>query len=141
MGFVSMFMDISSEMIHGFLPVFLVGTLGVSVAALGLIEGVAESAATITKLFSGVWSDRLGRRKPLAVLGYAMAALTKPFFPLAESAARIFAARFFDRIGKGVRGAPCDALVADLTSAAQRGATYGLRQGQSRCQMTSRGGV
>jgi MFS family permease len=128
LGFVSLFMDISSEMIHGLLPVFLVGSLGVSVAALGLIEGVAESAATIMKLFSGVWSDRLGRRKPLAVLGYGMAALTKPFFPLAEGVATIFAARFIDRIGKGIRGAPRDALVADLTSPAQRGAAYGLRQ-------------
>lgn len=128
LGFVSLFMDISSEMIHGLLPVFLVGTLGVSVAGLGLIEGIAESTAAITKLFSGVWSDRLGRRKPLAVLGYGMAALTKPLFPLAGSVVTVFVARFVDRIGKGIRGAPRDALVADLTPPEQRGAAFGLRQ-------------
>lgn len=128
LGFVSLFMDISSEMIHGLLPVFLVGTLGVSAVGLGLIEGIAESTAQITRLFSGVWSDRLGRRKPLAVLGYGMAALTKPLFPLADSVVTVFIARFVDRIGKGIRGAPRDALVADLTPAAQRGAAFGLRQ-------------
>lgn len=128
LGFVSLFMDISSEMIHGLLPVFLVGTLGVSVAALGLLEGIAESTAAITKLFSGAWSDRIGRRKPLALLGYGMAALTKPLFPLAETAVTVFAARFIDRIGKGIRGAPRDALVADLTPPEQRGAAFGLRQ-------------
>ena len=128
LGFVSLFMDISSEMIHGLLPVFLVGTLGVSAAALGLIEGIAESTAAITKLFSGVWSDRMGRRKPLAVLGYGLAALTKPLFPLADSAVTVFVARLTDRIGKGIRGAPRDALVADLTSPDQRGAAFGLRQ-------------
>lgn len=128
LGFVSLFMDISSEMIHGLLPVFLVGTLGVSVAGLGLIEGIAESTASITKLFSGIWSDRLGRRKPLAVLGYGMAALTKPLFPLADGVITVFVARFVDRIGKGVRGAPRDALVADLTPPEQRGAAFGLRQ-------------
>lgn len=128
LGFVSMFMDISSEMIHGLLPVFLVGTLGVSAAALGLIEGIAESTAAVTKMFSGVWSDRIGRRKPLAVLGYSMAAITKPLFPLADSVITVFAARFVDRIGKGIRGAPRDALVADLTPAEQRGAAFGLRQ-------------
>ncbi len=128
LGFVSLFMDISSEMIHGLLPIFLVGTLGVSAVALGLIEGIAESTAAITKLFSGVWSDRLGRRKPLAVLGYGMAALTKPLFPLADSAMTVFTARFIDRIGKGIRGAPRDALVADLTAPEQRGTAFGLRQ-------------
>jgi MFS family permease len=128
LGFVSLFMDISSEMIHGLLPVFLVGTLGVSVAGLGLIEGIAESTAAITKLFSGIWSDRLGRRKPLAVLGYGMAALTKPLFPLADGVITVFVARFVDRIGKGVRGAPRDALVADFTPPEQRGAAFGLRQ-------------
>lgn len=128
LGFVSLFMDISSEMIHGLLPVFLVGTLGVSVAGLGLIEGIAESTGTITKLFSGVWSDRLGRRKPLAVLGYGLAAVTKPLFPLADSVVTVFVARFVDRIGKGIRGAPRDALVADLTPPEQRGAAFGLRQ-------------
>jgi MFS family permease len=128
LGFVSLFMDISSEMIHGLLPVFLVGTLGVSAAALGLIEGIAESTAAISKIFSGVWSDRIGRRKPLAILGYGLAALTKPLFPLANSVVTVFAARFIDRIGKGIRGAPRDALVADLTAPEQRGAAFGLRQ-------------
>jgi MFS family permease len=115
-------------MIHGLLPVFLVGSLGVSAATLGLIEGVAESTAAITKLFSGMLSDRLGRRKPLALLGYGMAALTKPLFPLADSALTVFTARFIDRIGKGIRGAPRDALVADLTPPEHRGAAFGLRQ-------------
>lgn len=128
LGFVSLFMDISSEMIHGLLPVFLVGTLGVSVVGLGVIEGIAESTAAITKLFSGVWSDCIGRRKPLAVLGYGMAALTKPLFPLADGVVTVFVARFVDRIGKGIRGAPRDALVADLTPPEQRGAAFGLRQ-------------
>lgn len=128
LGLVSLFMDVSSEIIHGLLPVFLVGTLGASVLALGVIEGVAEGTAAITKLFSGMLSDRLGRRKPLAVLGYGMAALTKPLFPLAGSAVTIFAARFIDRIGKGIRGAPRDALVADMTAPDQRGAAFGLRQ-------------
>ena len=128
LGVVSLCMDMSSEMIHGLLPVFLVGTLGVSAFALGLIEGVAEATASISKIFSGVLSDRLGKRKPLILLGYGMAALTKPLFPLANSALTVFAARFIDRIGKGIRGAPRDALVADVTPAEQRGAAYGLRQ-------------
>jgi MFS family permease len=128
LGLVSLFMDVSSEMIHGLMPVFLVGTLGVSAAGLGLIEGIAESTAAMTKLFSGFWSDRIGRRKPLAVLGYGLAAVTKPMFPLADSVMTVFAARFIDRIGKGIRGAPRDALVADLTAPEQRGAAYGLRQ-------------
>lgn len=128
LGFVSLFMDTSSEMIHGLLPVFLVGTLGVSAAGLGLIEGLAESTGAITKIFSGVWSDRLGQRKPLAVLGYGMAALTKPLFPLADGVVTVFVARFVDRIGKGIRGAPRDALVADFTPKEQRGAAFGLRQ-------------
>lgn len=128
LGFVSLFMDLSSEMIHGLLPVFLVGTLGVSAAGLGLIEGLAESTAAITKIFSGVWSDRLGRRKPLAIVGYGMAAITKPLFPLADSVVTAFSARFIDRIGKGIRGAPRDALVADLSAPEERGAAYGLRQ-------------
>jgi MFS family permease len=115
-------------MIHGLLPVFLVGTLGVSAFALGLIEGVAEATASISKIFSGVLSDRLGKRKPLILLGYGLAALTKPLFPLADSAFTVFVARFIDRIGKGIRGAPRDALVADVTPIEQRGAAYGLRQ-------------
>ena len=128
LGFVSLFMDVSSEMIHGLLPVFLVGTLGVSAATLGWIEGVAESTASIAKLFSGALSDRFGQRKPLMLLGYGLAAITKPLFPLASSAGTVFAARFIDRIGKGIRGAPRDAYVADITAPEQRGAAYGLRQ-------------
>lgn len=128
LGVVSLFMDLSSEMIHGLLPVFLVGTLGVSALTLGLIEGVAEATASIAKLFSGTLSDRFGKRKPLMLLGYGLAALTKPLFPLAGSAGTVFAARFIDRIGKGIRGAPRDAYVADVTPPEQRGAAYGLRQ-------------
>ncbi len=128
LGLVSLFMDVSSEMIHSLLPVFLVGTLGVGALTLGMIEGIAEASASIAKLFSGVWSDQLGRRKPLALLGYGLAALTKPLFPLADSAFAVLSARFIDRIGKGLRGAPRDALVADLTPPAQLGAAYGLRQ-------------
>ena len=128
LGFVSLFMDVSSEMIHGLLPVFLVGTLGVSAAALGWIEGVAESTASISKLFSGTLSDRYGKRKPLMLLGYGLAAITKPLFPLAGSAGMVFAARFIDRIGKGIRGAPRDAYVADVTAPEERGSAYGLRQ-------------
>lgn len=128
LGIVSLCMDMSSEMIHALLPIFLVGTLGISALVLGVIEGVAEATASISKIFSGVLSDRWGKRKPLIVLGYGMAALTKPLFPLADSALTVFAARFLDRIGKGIRGAPRDALVADVTPAGQRGAAYGLRQ-------------
>lgn len=128
LGLVSLCMDMSSEMIHALLPLFLVGSLGVSAIVLGLIEGVAEATASISKIFSGVLSDYLGKRKPLIVLGYGMAALTKPLFPLADSALTVFAARFIDRIGKGIRGAPRDALIADVTLPTQRGAAYGLRQ-------------
>ena len=128
LGLVSLFMDLSSEMIHALLPAFLVGTLGVSAFALGWIEGVAEATASISKIFSGVISDRMGRRKPLILLGYGLAALTKPLFPLAQHAATAIAARWIDRIGKGIRGAPRDALVADITAPEQRGAAYGLRQ-------------
>ena len=128
LGFASLFMDTSSEMIHGLLPVFLVGTLGVSALALGLIEGVAEATASISKILSGALSDRWAKRKPLIVAGYAMAALSKPLFPLATSALTVFVARFIDRVGKGVRGAPRDALVADEVPPEGRGAAYGLRQ-------------
>ena len=128
LGFVSLFMDISSELIHALLPVFIVGTLGAGAIWLGLIEGVAEATASIVKVFSGALSDRIGKRKPLLLLGYGLAALTKPLFPLAGSTATVFAARFIDRIGKGIRGAPRDALVADCTMPDQRGAAYGLRQ-------------
>ncbi|MFZ5550149.1 MAG: MFS transporter [Pseudomonadota bacterium] len=128
LGFVSMLMDISSEMIHSLLPLFLVGTLGVSMLAVGVIEGIAEATALISKVFSGALSDYLGRRKGLALLGYAMGAVTKPAFALANGVGVIVAARFIDRIGKGIRGAPRDALVADITPPAVRGAAFGLRQ-------------
>ena len=128
LGLTSLLMDISSETIHSVLPTFLVVGLGTSAVYLGVIEGVAEATACIVKVFSGVLSDYMGRRKPLALLGYGMAALTKPLFPLASSAGTVFLARFIDRIGKGIRGAPRDALVADVTPPDQRGAAFGLRQ-------------
>jgi MFS family permease len=128
LGFVSLFMDVSSEMIHALLPVFLVSVLGASVTAVGLLEGTAEAIASITKVFSGTLSDRLGKRKLLTVVGYGLAALTKPLFALAPSPIWVFAARGIDRVGKGIRGAPRDALIADLTPAAVRGASFGLRQ-------------
>lgn len=128
LGFVSMFMDISSEIVHALLPLFLTTTLGVSVALVGLIDGIAEATASISKVFSGYVSDRLGRRKPLILLGYGLAALSKPLFPLAGSAAEVLIARFADRLGKGIRGAARDALVADVTPPSIRGRAYGLRQ-------------
>jgi MFS family permease len=128
LGLVSFFMDLSSEAIHALLPLFLVGTLGASFVAVGLIEGVAEAAAAVSKLFSGALSDRIGRRKPLLLLGYGTAAATKPLFALATGAGTVAAARFADRVGKGIRGAPRDALVADVTPPELRGAAYGLRQ-------------
>jgi MFS family permease len=128
LGLVSMLMDVSSEMVHSLLPVFLVTGLGASVALVGLIEGVAEATASITKVFSGWLSDRLGNRKWLAVAGYGLAALTKPLFPFAYSPLTVFGARFADRIGKGLRGAPRDALIADLVPPGSRGAAFGLRQ-------------
>ncbi len=128
LGFVSMLMDISSEMIHALLPVYLVTVLGTSMVTVGIIEGVAEATAAMTKIFSGALSDRLGKRKWLAAAGYGLAAFTKPVFPLAPSVAWLVAARFVDRIGKGIRGAPRDALVADLSPAELRGASFGLRQ-------------
>lgn len=128
LGFVSLLMDVSSEMIHSLLPMFLVGPLGVSVLAVGLIEGLAESTALVTKVFSGALSDWLGRRKGLALLGYAMGALSKPVFALAQGAGVVVAARFADRVGKGLRGAPRDALLADIVPPGQRGAAFGLRQ-------------
>ena len=128
LGLTSLFMDISSETIHSVLPTFLVIGLGTSAVYLGVIEGVAEATACIVKVFSGALSDYTGRRKPLALLGYGMAALTKPLFPLASSAGTVFLARFIDRIGKGIRGAPRDALVADVTPPDRRGAAFGLRQ-------------
>ncbi len=128
LGLVSLFMDISSEMIHGLLPVFLVSVLGASTEMVGLIEGAGESTASVCKLFSGWWSDRLGKRKVLAVLGYGLAALSKPLFALAPNAPLVLAARFTDRIGKGVRDAPRDALIGDLVGEGKRGGAYGLRQ-------------
>ena len=128
LGFVSLFMDASSELIHSLLPVFLVGTLGASAAFVGLVEGVGEATAAITKVFSGWISDRLGKRKLLAVIGYGLAAVTKPVFPLAVTPYEVLAARFIDRVGKGIRGAPRDALVADVTPPAIRGAAFGVRQ-------------
>lgn len=128
LGFVSMFMDISSEMIHALLPLFLTATLGVSVAMVGLIDGIAEATASITKVFSGYFSDRMGKRKPLILIGYSLGALSKPLFALAGTAPVIMSARFADRIGKGLRGAPRDALVADVTPPEIRGRAFGLRQ-------------
>ncbi|MET3912537.1 MFS family permease [Bradyrhizobium sp. S3.3.6] len=128
LGFVSMLMDISSEMIHALLPVYLVAVLGASTLTVGFIEGIAEATASITKIFSGALSDWLGRRKLLAALGYGLAALTKPLFPLAPSVGWLVAARFIDRVGKGIRGAPRDALIADISPAGLRGASFGLRQ-------------
>ena len=128
LGFVSLLMDISSEMIHSLLPLFLVGTLGVSVLAVGIIEGLAESTALISKVFSGALSDYLGKRKGLALLGYALGALTKPVFALATGVGAVVAARLIDRVGKGIRGAPRDALLADIAPPSIRGAAFGLRQ-------------
>jgi len=123
-----MLMDISSEMIHALLPLYLVVGLGASALAVGVIEGIAEATALIVRIFSGALSDRLGHRKWLAALGYGLAAVTKPVFPLAPSIGWLFAARFIDRIGKGIRGSPRDALIADVTPPDLRGASFGLRQ-------------
>ena len=128
LGFVSLFMDVSSEMIHALLPIFLTGNLGVGVMLLGLIEGLAEATAQVMKMASGLLSDRFGNRKVLALAGYGIAALVKPLFPLADAAFTVFVARILDRVGKGIRGAPRDALMADITPAALRGAAFGLRQ-------------
>ena len=128
LGFVSLFMDMSSELVHAVLPVYLTSALGLSVLAVGVIEGIAEATASMMKLVSGVVSDRYAARKPLVLLGYGLAALTKPVFPLADGAGGVVAARFVDRLGKGIRGAPRDALVADVTPADLRDAAYGLRQ-------------
>ncbi len=128
LGFVSLFMDVSSEMIHALLPIYLVTVLGASALTVGIIEGIAEATAAIVKIFSGALSDWLGRRKLLAVLGYGLAAFTKPIFPLATSIGWLVAARFIDRVGKGIRGAPRDALMADISPPHLRGASFGLRQ-------------
>ena len=128
LGFVSMLTDISSEMIHSLLPLFMVGTLGASSLTVGLIEGLAEGLAMVVKVFSGSLSDYLGKRKWLAVTGYTMSAFTKPLFAIAPSIGFVFTARMADRIGKGIRGAPRDALIADITPPESRGAAFGLRQ-------------
>ena len=128
LGMGSMFMDISSELVHSLLPVFMVSVLGASMVTIGVVEGAAEATAAVTKVFSGALSDYLGKRKFIVVFGYALSALTKPMFPLASSMSWVFLARFLDRIGKGIRGAPRDALVADIAPQQLRGAAYGLRQ-------------
>ncbi|MBC3870587.1 MFS transporter [Undibacterium oligocarboniphilum] len=128
LGFVSMLMDISSEMIHSLLPMFMVGTLGMSVFAVGLIDGIAESTTLLVKVFSGALSDKLGKRKALAVFGYGMSAFTKPLFAIAQGMDMLLTARLMDRIGKGIRGAPRDALIADITPPSIRGEAFGLRQ-------------
>ena len=128
LGFVSMLMDISSEMIHSLLPLFMVTTLGASAFTVGLVEGLAESTALMVKVFSGALSDYLGKRKGLAVFGYALGALTKPLFAIAPGMGLVLTARLLDRVGKGIRGAPRDALVADIAPAHLRGAAFGLRQ-------------
>jgi MFS family permease len=128
LGLVSLLMDTSSELIHSLLPVFVITTLGASTLSLGVLEGFAEATASITKMFSGVISDWLGKRKILALIGYGLSALTKPLFPLAQSIEWVFTARIIDRVGKGIRGAPRDALISELTPVDQRGAAFGLRQ-------------
>jgi MFS family permease len=128
LGFVSLLMDVSSEMIHSLLPLFMVTVLGASALTVGVIEGIAESTALLVKVFSGVLSDYLGKRKGLAVFGYALGALTKPMFALASGVGMVLAARFLDRIGKGIRGAPRDALLSEIAPAGIRGAAFGLRQ-------------
>src|SRR5262245_35264014 len=128
LGLVSLFMDVSSELVHSLLPVYMVTALGAGVASVGLIEGIAEATAMIVKVFSGTLSDLFGRRKLLTAIGYGLAAITKPLFPLADSLGLVFAARFIDRIGKGIRGAPRDALVGEIAPPHLRGACFGLRQ-------------
>ncbi|MDD3028789.1 MAG: MFS transporter [Alphaproteobacteria bacterium] len=128
LGGVSLLMDVSSELVHSLLPVFMVSVLGASTLSLGLLEGFAEGTAALSKMFSGVISDWLGKRKALAVLGYGLSALTKPLFPLAQTIDWVFTARILDRVGKGIRGAPRDALIGDLAPSHLRGAAYGLRQ-------------
>lgn len=128
LGFVSLFMDLSSEMIHSVLPVFMISVLGVSALSVGIVEGIAEATACIVRIFSGAISDWIGRRKPLLLAGYGLALVVRPLFPLAQSLDAVLLARFSDRIGKGVRTAPRDALLADITPPAIRASAYGLRQ-------------
>ena len=128
LGFVSLCMDTSSEIIHSLLPAFLVTVLGANALSIGIIEGAAEATTAISRIFSGALSDGLGKRKLLVLIGYGLAALTKPLFPLAAGVGAVFVARFVDRIGKGIRGAPRDALIADVTPLELRGTAFGLRQ-------------
>ncbi len=128
LGFVSLLMDISSEMIHSLLPLYLTVGLGASALAVGVIEGLAEATALVVRVFSGTFSDALGHRKWVAAAGYGLGAASKPLFALATGPWLVFGARFMDRIGKGIRGAPRDALIADVTPAASRGEAFGLRQ-------------
>ena len=128
LGFVSLLMDVSSEMVHSLLPVFLVTAVGASALTVGFIEGLAEALALIVKVFSGALSDFWGKRKGLAVIGYGLGALSKPLFAMAPGAGLVLAARLIDRTGKGIRGAPRDALIADIAPANMRGAAFGLRQ-------------
>lgn len=128
LGLISLLMDVSSELIHSVLPLFLTSLLGVSALWVGIVEGIAESTAAIVKIFSGALSDWIGRRKPLLLLGYGLAAVTRPLFPGAQNLSTVLLARFLDRVGKGLRVAPRDALLADITPPEIRGAAYGLRQ-------------
>ena len=128
LGFVSLCMDLSSELVHALLPLYMTVVLGASMVAVGVVEGIAEATASIVKVFSGALSDRMARRKPLVVFGYALAMVSKPLFPLAGSVGLVLLARFMDRVGKGIRGAPRDALIADVTQEGERGAAFGLRQ-------------
>jgi len=128
LGGVSLLMDVSSEMIHSLLPLFMVTVLGTSAAAVGAVEGFAEATASVLKVFSGAWSDYIGRRKGMALAGYSLAAATKPLFALAQGLGLVFTARILDRVGKGIRGAPRDALIADVTPPRVRGAAFGVRQ-------------
>jgi len=128
LGFVSLLADISSEMVHVLLPLFMVTALGASALMIGLMEGAAEATALIVKVFSGTLSDYFGRRKPLAVAGYALGACAKPLFAIAQTTGMVLFARIVDRTGKGIRGAPRDALIADIAPANVRGAAFGLRQ-------------
>ena len=129
LGLVSLCMDLSSELVHALLPLYMTVVLGAGMVAVGIVEGIAEATASIMKVFSGALSDRMARRKPLVVLGYGLALLSKPLFPLADTVSLVLGARFMDRVGKGIRGAPRDALIADVTPEGQRGAAFGLRQG------------
>lgn len=128
LGFVSLFMDLSSELIHSLLPIWMVSTLGATALTVGIVEGISEATALLVKVFSGAVSDFFGRRKLPILIGYGLAAFTKPLFPLAASIETVFVARFLDRVGKGIRGAPRDALIADVAPAEIRGACFGLRQ-------------